>query len=383
MTVAGRPLDGVRVVCLAALGPVPLATMLLGDLGADVIRVDRANDGEELTGLRPEDDPRTRGHRAIGIDLKRPEGRALALALTDRADVFLEGMRPGAAERLGLGPTELRARNRGLIYGRMTGWGQHGPLATQAGHDINYLAMSGALHAMGPREQPPTVPLNLVADFGGGGVFLALGVVSALVQRVQSGQGQVIDCAMIDGVASLTAMFHGMLAAGAWRDERSANIFDGAAPFYRTYGTSDGRFIAVGALEPQFYQALLRGLGLQPGDWPQHDRARWPAQAAALAERFATRTRDEWVAVFAGTDACVTPVLTFQEAAGHPDLAARATFVDGHGLVQPAAAPRFSGAAAWGPEARAARCSHTDDVAAEAGYTPAAIAALRRTGVIA
>ncbi len=377
------PLVGVRIVFLAALGPIPFATMLLADMGADVVRIDRVGPAGDLTGLSLSDDPRTRGHRGIGVDLKQPAGLALVHDLLRGADVFLEGMRPGVAERLGLGPDDVQERNPRLVYGRMTGWGQSGPLALRAGHDINYLSMAGALHPLGSAAEPPTVPLNLVADFGGGGTYLALGVLAALFDRARTGMGQVVDCAMVDGVASLTAMFHGMLATGAWSDERGVNIFDGAAHYYRTYTTSDGRYLAVGALEPQFYGALLRGLELDAADWPQNDRSRWPEQSRQLAALFATRTREEWTATFAGTDACVTPVLTMTEAAHHPDLAARGTFIARDGLTQPAPAPRLSASAPLGAAVRSARFSHTDEVAAELMYSLEHIAALRADGVIA
>jgi alpha-methylacyl-CoA racemase len=355
--------------------------MLLSDLGADVIRIDRASGPPDLTGLRLEDDPRTRGHRGIGIDLKRPAGIQLVHDLLAGADVFLEGMRPGAAERLGLDPDVVTATNQKLIYGRMTGWGQTGSLAQRSGHDINYLSVAGALHPMGPAQLPPVVPLNLVADFGGGGTYLAMGVLAALFQRTTTQRGQLVDCAMVDGVASLTAMFHGMLATGLWADQREANLLDGAAPFYRTYRTSDDRFVAVGAIEPKFYADLMKGLGLGVSDWPQHDRTRWPVQAERFGDVFRNETRDHWVAVFAGTDACVTPVLTLTEAAENPDLRDRGTFVEWDGLVQPAPAPRLS-ASPQAPRTRSAWCSHTDEILAELGYDSDASVQLRADGVV-
>lgn len=329
-------LNGVRIVYLAALGPIPFATMLLADLGADVVRVDRASAPPDLTGLRLEDDPRTRGQRGIGLDLKRPEGIDIARSLIRRADVFLEGMRPGAAERMGLGPDDLRAGHPELIYGRMTGWGQDGPRSGQVGHDINYLSVAGALHPIGPADSPPAVPLNLVADFGGGGAYLAVGVLAALLQRTATGRGQVIDCAMVDGVASLTAMFHGMLGNGSWTTDRESNLVDGAAPFYRTYLTADGGYVAVGAMESKFYAAMMGGLGLSVAEWPQHDRSRWAQQRSLMAEIFQSNTRDHWTRLFAGLEACVTPVLTLAEAAQDKALLSRSTFVDWDGLVQPA-----------------------------------------------
>ena len=375
-------LTGVRVVHLSALGPIPFAVMLLADLGADVVRIDRASAPPDLTGLNLQDDPRTRGQRGIGIDLKHHEGVELARQLIDQADVFLEGMRPGAAERLGLGPTEMTARNDRLIYGRMTGWGQDGQRAREAGHDINYLSIAGALYPIGPASAPPAVPLNLVGDFGGGGAYLAMGVLAALFQRTVSGQGQVIDCAMVDGAASLTAMFHGMLATSTWTDDREANLIDGGAPFYRTYATSDDKYVAVGALEPKFYAEMMGGLGLDITEWPQGDRARWPQQQARMAEVFASATRDHWTRLFAGRDACVTPVLTLTEAAAAPELRDRGTFVEWDGLAQPAPAPRLSAS----PPVRRPRsrwCGDTDEVLAELGHDGTSIARLRADGVVA
>lgn len=378
----GQALADVRVVCLSSLGPVPFAAMLLGDLGAAVTRVDRPRPGVSPTGLAPENDPRTRGHRAVGIDLRDPRGRALVVDLCRDADVFLEGMRPGVAERLGIGPADLHAVNPGLVYGRATGWGQDGSRAATAGHDINYAALAGGLYPLGPATEPPLPPLNLLADFGGGGAYLAIGVLAALHQQRVTGRGQVIDAAMVDGVASLTTMLHGMLASGLWSDERGDNLLDGAAPFYRTYRTADGGFMAVGALEPQFYADLLDALGLPAGDWPQHDRDRWEEQAVALAEIFASRSRAEWEAVFEGRDACVSPVLSLAEAARSGELRDRGTFVEWDGLPQPAPAPRLSGSpAVWRP--RAASCGHTDEVLGELGLDAGAIEELRQSGVVA
>lgn len=376
------PLSAVRVVTLAAAGPIPLATMLLADLGADVIRVDRAGGDSSVTGLAPQDDPRTRGHRSVGLDMKQEPGRDLLLRLIDRADVFLEGMRPGVAERLGIGPDECLARQPRLVYGRMTGWGQTGPLARSVGHDLNYLAIAGALHPMGPAQSPPPVPLNLVADFGGGGLYLAVGVLAALLERASSGQGQVVDAAMIDGVASMTGMFHAMLAQRMWSGQREDNLLDGAAPFYRTYATSDGQYVAVGAIEPQFFAALLDRLGLDRAEWPQHDRSRWPAQRDRLAAIFAGRTRDEWAKDFDGVDACVTPVLSLAEAPEHPHLRARETFVEADGLVQPAPAPRLSRTPATITGARAGQRAHTAEVLAELGLAADEVRRLHEAGVV-
>ena len=376
-----RALDGTKVVWLAAAGPIPFATMLLADLGADVVRVDRADVAPQLTGLRLEDDPRTRNQRSIGVDLKAAEGMELVRDLAAAADVFIEGMRPGAAERLGLAPDDLRAGHDGLIYARMTGWGQDGPLTRSAGHDINYLSLTGALHAIGD-EHAPAVPLNLVADFGGGGAYLVAGILAALVQRGRTGVGQVVDCAMVDGVASLTTLFHGLLGAGLWTEERVSNVIDGAAPYYTVYETADRRHVAVGAMEPKFYRALLEGLGMDPQAWPQGERSRWAAQRGLMAELFGTRDLAHWTAVFDGTDACVTPVLTFSESVAHDHLRARRTFVEVDDVVQPAPAPRLSASdTVLGP--RAGWCAHTDQVLRELGRSDEAIAALRARNVVA
>ena len=375
-------LGDVSVVCLSSLGPVPFAVMLLGDLGAQVTRVDRPGRSGSVTGLPLEDDPRTRGHRGIGIDLRSPAGREVLLRLLAQADVFLEGMRPGAAEKLGIGPDDLLAVNPRLIYGRATGWGQTGPRAAQAGHDINYAGLAGGLFPLGSPDSPPLPPLNLLADFGGGGAYLALGVLAALHQRQLTGQGQVVDAAMVDGVASLTAMQHGMLAAGLWSDRRGDNLLDGAAHFYRTYATADGGFMAVGAIEPQFYRELLDALGLEAADWPQHDRSRWAEQSRRLAAVFASRTRGEWEQVFDGRDACVTPVLSLAEAATSAELRERGTFVDWDGVPQPAPAPRLS-ASAVVKRPRSRRCGDTDQVLAELGYPADEIAELRAGEAVA
>ena len=379
---ADRALSGITVVCLAALGPVPYATMLLGDLGATIVRVDRPDQRGGVTGLRLEDDPRTRGHRGVGIDLRQPEGRELLDRLVDDADVFLEGMRPGAAERLGVGPAVMLERVPRLVYGRATGWGQEGPRALRAGHDINYAGLSGGLYPVGPADRPPYPPLNMLADFGGGGTFLALGVLAALLQRAVTGSGQVVDAAMVDGVASLTTMMQGMRAAGLWSDRRGDNLLDGSAPFYRTYETEDGGYMAVGALEPQFYGDFLDGVGLEAGDWPQHDRDRWPKLEAELERVFASRSRSAWQEVFDGRDACVTPVLSMAEAAESTELRERDTFVVWGGIAQPAPAPRLS-ASRPVELPRGGWCSHTDEVVGGLGLGHERIAGLRDRRVIA
>jgi alpha-methylacyl-CoA racemase len=340
--VAG-PLAGLKVVELAGLGPGPHAAMIFADLGADVVRVDRPAGGLQL-GSPDAPDPTLRGRRRVAADLKDPAGQETVLRLVERADVLLEGYRPGVTERLGVGPADCHARNPRLIYGRMTGWGQDGPLAARAGHDINYISLTGALHAIGRADQRPVPPLNLVGDYGGGSMLLVTGVLAALWEAQRSGQGQVVDAAMVDGASVLVQLVWGLRAQDMWSDERGANLLDGHAPFYDTYPCADGRYVAVGALEPQFYAALLAGLQIDPARLPeQYDRAGWPTLRARFTAEFLSRGRDEWAEVFAGTDACVTPVLTFGEAATHPHLAARHTIVtDDTGVPQAAPAPRFS-----------------------------------------
>ena len=336
------PLSGLKVLEFAGLGPAPFCGMLLADLGADVVRIDRKGaagapsvaEGMQVLG---------RGRRSIELDLKAPADVQTALALADRADALIEGFRPGVMERLGLGPEVVLARNPRIAYGRMTGWGQDGPLARTAGHDIDYIALSGALHAIG-LEDKPVVPLNLIGDFGGGGAYLAFGVVSAMLNARITGQGQVIDCAMTDGAASLMAMLYGMHGEGGWSDRRHDNFVDGGTPYYDTYQCADGGWVAVGALEPQFFAELRRltGFADDPTFADQTNRETWPAMREALTRVFRSKTRDQWCAVFDGADACLAPVLTMAEAPAHPHNRARGTFVNVNGLTQPAPAPRFS-----------------------------------------
>ncbi len=344
------PLAGVRVLEFASLAPAPFACTLLSDLGADVLRIANPADRGPTADPHP-GDPLDRGRTIGALDLKRPEHARTALDLVARADVLVEGFRPGVMERLGLGPGECLERNPRLVYARMTGWGQDGPLASRAGHDINYLAIAGALEPLGPFDGPPSPPLNYVADFGGGGMLLAAGVLAALVERERSGRGQVVDAAMTDGAAMLTGIVHGLRARGLWREERGENLLDGSAPFYTTYACSDGRFVAVGALEPQFYAQLVGRLGLadQVELARQNDRATWARTRRLFELAFAGRPRDEWTEVFAESDACVTPVLTPWEAPGHPHNAARGTFTEVAGHIQPAPAPRFSRTPSAGP----------------------------------
>jgi alpha-methylacyl-CoA racemase len=338
----GGPLQSVRVLELAAIGPVPHAAMILADLGADVVRIERPP-GRGLSITDDRRDPLLRGRRSVAADLKNPEDLDVVRSLVEQADVLLEGLRPGVTERLGLGPDVCSILNPRLVYARMTGWGQGGPLAQSPGHDINYVGLTGTLAAVGRAGERPVPPLNLVGDFGGGSMFLVAGVLAALFERAGSGCGQVIDAAMIDGASVLSQQVWSMRSQGIWRDERGANLLDGGAPFYDTYTCADGQFVAVGALEPQFYTALLQGLELDPTQLPdQLDREGWPVLRDALTTAFATRTRDEWAEHFTDTDACVTPVLTFDEAILHPHLAARHTHIEIDGIVQPAPSPRFS-----------------------------------------
>jgi crotonobetainyl-CoA:carnitine CoA-transferase CaiB-like acyl-CoA transferase len=336
------PLTGVRVVELAGLAPSPFGCMMLADLGADVVRVDRPPDdtGGRLT--PPTDGPMQRSRRVTTLDLQEPVGVAGLLRLVDGADVLVEAYRPGVAERRGFGPDLCLRRNPRLVYARVSGWGQDGPLAARAGHDIDYIAVAGALEPLGRAGERPHAPLNYLADFAGGGMLLAVGVLAALLERERSGLGQVVDTAMVDGSALLTAFLHGMLGAGAWPGPRGHNLLDGGAPFYDTYRTADGGFMAVGALEPAFYAALLAGLDLTGEDLPaQYDRAGWETLRRRFTECFGGRTRDEWTRIFAGVDACVAPVLAPGEAPAHPQNRARATFVEVGGVAQPAPAPRF------------------------------------------
>ena len=335
------PLSGIRIIEFEAIGPAPYSGMLLADLGADVILVEQAE--ASLQG-DPARDFTRRGKRSIVLDLKDPADRDVARRLCRGADALIEGRRPGAMERLGLGPADLMGDNPGLVYGRITGWGQDGPLSTAAGHDINYIALSGLLAAMGEKDRPPTPPLNVVGDYGGGALFLVLGILSALVARQHSGKGQVIDAAITDGAASLSALFYTLLAQGRWQLDRGGNILDGSAPYYRCYETRDGKYVSVGAIEPRFYRLLLDKLGLETAEFePQNDPSRWPQYVARFAEVFKSRTRQDWCDLLEGTDACVAPVLDFEEATRHPHNRARSTHIENGGRIMPAPAPRFSG----------------------------------------
>jgi alpha-methylacyl-CoA racemase len=376
------PLSGVKVIEIAGIGPGPFAAMMLADMGADVIRVDRA---QAVTGSfdAPNKEIMLRGRRSIGVDLKTAEGTEAVLRLVEQADALIEGFRPGVAERLGIGPDDCHACNPKLVYGRMTGWGQDGPYADAAGHDINYIALAGALAHFGREGTKPTPPINVVGDFGGGGMLLAFGVVCAVLEARTSGHGQVVDAAMVDGSAVLMAMMWGIRAMGAWDDRQGVNVLDTGAPFYDTYETADGRFVSVGALEPQFYAELLERLGLAGEDLPaQMDRSGWPMLRERFTEVFKSKTRDEWCALLEGTDACFAPVLPMPEAAAHPHVQARHTIVDDFGVPQPAPAPRFSrteasiqGPPPWPGE-------HTDEALADWGFGADEIAKLRDAGAI-
>jgi crotonobetainyl-CoA:carnitine CoA-transferase CaiB-like acyl-CoA transferase len=360
------PLSGVRIVEFAGLGPGPMAAMLLADLGASVIQIVRPD--ADMDAL--DRDPVMRNRATVPLDLKKPHDALHAQRLVDRAEALIEGFRPGVMEGLGLGPDVCRARNTRLVYVRMTGWGQSGPLADRAGHDINYIALTGALDRIGRAGAPPTIPLNLIGDYGGGALYLALGLLSGVIEARASGRGQTVDVAMVDGVASLLAKQYGLLAAGLVRPGRAQNLLDGGAPFYDVYPCSDGRHVAVGAIEEKFYRELLKGLGLDAASLPpQHDMDGWPALRRIFAERFALRSRDEWAAIFADTDACVSPVLAMDEAPSHPSAQSRDAFVTLNGVRQPGPAPRFSRTPADAP-ARSRRMTPDEAIASWARDAP-------------
>jgi alpha-methylacyl-CoA racemase len=373
------PLAGTRVLELAGIGPCPFAAMLLADMGADVLRVDRPVRGSGVTW-----DLLQRGKRSVGVDLKKPAGVELVLSLASSADVLVEGFRPGVVERLGVGPEQCRARNARLVYGRMTGWGQDGPLAQRAGHDIDYIALAGALSPIGRAGERPLPPLNLLGDFGGGGMLLAFGVVCALLEASRSGQGQVVDAAMVDGAALLTTFIWAFRSLGVWHDERGTNLLDTGAPFYEVYETADGGHVAVGALEPGFYSQLLSVMELDPSSLPpQMDRSSWPAMKERFASVFRTRSRDEWVARAEGKDACLAPVLSMSEAPADPHMSARSTFVEVAGVVQPAPAPRFERTPAAVSRPPGATGEGGDEALTEWGVPSATVSELRDAGVLA
>ena len=379
------PLEGVRIIELAGIGPGPFTAMLLADMGAEVVRVDRASSVTPTSpGTPPPVDLMNRGRRSIGVDLKTPGGIEAVLRLVASADALIEGFRPGVTERLGLGPDACLKRNPRLVYGRMTGWGQDGPLAEAAGHDINYIALAGALHPIGRADGPPPPPLNLVGDFGGGAMYLAFGIVCGILEAKSSGQGQVVDAAMVDGAAHLTTMFHSLRNLGFWSDEREANLLDGGAPFYDTYETADAKFVAIGPLEPKFFAELCNRLELNGDVWGrQMDRASWPEQKRQLTELFLTRTRAEWSQLLEGTDACFAPVLSLSEAADHPHNQARGVFTEVAGITQPAPAPRFSRTPGSIGRPPAHPGQNTDEVLSDWGFADAEIAELHQAGAVA
>jgi alpha-methylacyl-CoA racemase len=377
------PLVGIRVLELPAIGPVPFAGALLADMGADVVRLDRTQGVDLGTSVPPSYDFYNRNKRSVAVDLKNPDGVSIVLSLLGNFDILLEGFRPGVAERLGLGPEECLKVNPRLVYGRMTGWGQEGPNAQDVGHDINYLALTGALHCIGGKGQPPVTPLNLVADLGGGAMYLAFGALAALTESRQSGRGQVLDVGMLDGVSNLMSAFLAYRQLGTWSLERQSNIVDGGAPYYGTYETSDGKFIAVGAIESRFYASLVERLGLNLQTLPpQNEQTSWPAMRERFAEVFKTRSRDEWVQHMAGHDACFSPVLDIDEAQQHPQMKARKIFTEFQGLVHPAPTPRFSrtpGSLYMEPPQAG---QHSREVLAEFGLNNDELDRLENTGVI-
>lgn len=371
------PLAGVKIIEFAGIGPGPMCAMLLADLGADIVRVDRI--APEPVKFRS--NILNRNRPSISLDLKHPDGKEAALKLVEGADALIEGFRPGVMERLGLGPDDCLARNRKIVYGRMTGWGQEGPLAMAAGHDINYIALTGALHSIGPKDGPPSPPLNVIGDFGGGALYLALGVVSAVLNARQSGKGQVLDVAMVDGAASLITAAYGLRSIGVWKDQRGSNTLDGGAYYYGAYETKDGKYISIASIEPQFHAELVERLGLKKEELPaQLDRDQWPAMRARLEALFRTRTRDEWCKVLEGTDVCFGPVLTLGEAPEHPHNKARNAFIEIDGVVQPGPAPRFSGTPLeirMGPPEPGA---NTADTLAAWGFSKQDVATLLESG---
>ncbi len=373
------PLQDLTVLELGGIGPVPFCGMVLADMGATVVRVDRVDavgTGERVT------DPLLRGRRSVAVNLKDPEGAALVLRLAATADAVIEGFRPGVAERLGIGPAECAEANPALVYGRMTGWGQDGPLANVAGHDINFIALAGVLGMIGPADGDPSVPLNLIGDFGGGGLLLAIGVLGALLEARSSGRGQVVDAAMVDGAALLTTMIHGFRAEGHWSDDRGSNLLDGGAPFYGVYKTADDRYLTIGSIEPAFFAELVERVGLT-GELPdQYDRSHWPELHSRLEEAFAVRTLAEWQAALEGTDVCFAPVLSVDEAASHPHNVARGTFIEVAGVLQPAPAPRFSRTAPEAPAAPVGAGADTGDVLAALGLTSQEIESLLERRVV-
>jgi len=378
------PLAGTKIIEIAGIGPGPFCAMMLADMGADVVRVDRAQNVTGGNPASPPSDVLMRGRRSIGVDLKHPDGVETILALIESADAIIEGFRPGVMERLGLGPDAALSRNPRLVYGRMTGWGQDGPYSSTAGHDINYIALAGALDAIGNKGGPPVPPLNLVGDFGGGGMFLAFGVVCGILNAQRTGEGQVVDAAMVDGSAVLMMMFHAFRAMGIWEDARGSNMLDTGAHYYDVYETADGKYVSIGSIEPQFYAELLRLTGLEGESLPsQHDKGQWPAMKDRLGQIFEAKTRDEWCALMEGTDVCFAPVLSMVEAPEHPHNVHRNTFLELDGVVQPAPAPRFSGTPVSVQRPPSHAGQHTDEVLLEWGLDADRVAKLRDAGAVA
>jgi alpha-methylacyl-CoA racemase len=377
-------LNGIKMIEIAGIGPGPFAAMMLADMGAEILRIDRVQNALPFDRDRPSLDFLARGRRSVAVDLKNPEGIATLLRLADRADALMEGFRPGVMERLGLGPEVCLERNPRLVYGRMTGWGQEGPLAHASGHDINYIALAGALEPIGRKGEAPCPPLNLVGDFGGGGMLLAYGVVCALLERARSGKGQVVDAAMVDGAAALMTIFHGALQSGWWNEERGANMLDTGAHFYDVYQTKDDKYVSIGAIEPQFYAELLEKTGLAGEDLPhQMNRSGWASSKERLKKIFRSKTRDEWCEIMEGSDVCFAPVLSMTEAQQHPHIRARSTFVEVAGSPQPGPAPRFSRSVATisGPPPHGGQ--HTDEALADWGFGADEIAKLHDVGAVA
>ncbi len=378
------PLTGFRIVEFAGIGPGPMCAMLLSDMGADVLRIDRLAAAGLGISMRSKFDLLNRGRRSVALDLKKPEAIEVAMRLIEKADALIEGFRPGVMERLGLGPDKCLARNPRLVFGRMTGWGQEGPMAEAAGHDINYIALTGALHSIGRKGDRPVPPLNLVGDFGGGALYLALGIVAGLLEAQKSGKGQVVDAAMVDGASSLMTAIYGIKAAGVWTDNRGENLLDTGAHFYEVYETSDGKFISVGSIEAKFYEELLELSGLKGQELPhQMDRTAWPAMKDRLARIFKSKTRDEWCKIMEGSDVCFAPVLSMEEAPRHPHNRHRATFVEMDGVVQPGPAPRFSRTPGKIQRPPASPGEHTNEALRDWGFSGAELEKLAAQGAIA
>jgi alpha-methylacyl-CoA racemase len=374
------PLKGVKVIEVGGIGPGPFCGMMLSDMGAEIVRVERKG---QFMLTDSKFDVLTRNRRSIEVDLRKEEGVAAVLKMVEQADALQEGFRPGVMEKLGLGPDVCLKRNPRLVYGRMTGWGQEGPLAKVAGHDINYISLSGALHTIGRKGETPVPPLNLVGDFGGGGMMLAFGIVCALFESQKSGKGQVVDAAMIDGSAALMAIIYGLKAAGLWTDDRGTNLLDGAAHFYDTYETADGKYVSIGSIEPQFYALLLKHTGIDDPDYQnQMDQTKWPTFKKRFAEIFKTKTRDEWCEIMEGTDTCFAPVLSLDEAKDHPQNRTRDTFIEVEGVLQPAPAPRFSRTKPETPNPPPKVGEHTEAVLADFGFGTDDIEGLKAAGAI-